>query len=109
MYCQYFRVDAAARPATHETGLLLRRVSSILDKMNGYRALRVGQILLKVGGVVVGLVFALIATFRDLSTASDSPTPDDDTMGDVFRGGDLNFRTGKFDDGTDPAGWYEND
>jgi hypothetical protein len=66
---------------------------------------RIGRVF----GIIVGLVFVLIATFRDLIAASDSPTQDDDTMGDVFRGGDLNFRTGKFDDGTDPAGWYEND
>ena len=81
----------------------------MLGFMNGNRILRTGQVLLKVGGIAIGLVFALIATFRDLIAASDSPTQDNDTLGDVFRGGDLNFRTGKFDDGTDPAGWYEND
>lgn len=81
----------------------------MIDSMNGNRILRTGCLPLKVGGIAIGLVFALIATFRDLIAASDSPTQDDNTMGDVFRGGDLNFRTGKFDDGTDPAGWYEND
>ncbi len=81
----------------------------MLGTMNRYRTLRIGQLLLKVGGVALGFVVALIATFRDLIAASDSPTQDDDTMGDVIRGGDLNFRTGKFDDGTDPAGWYGND
>ena len=57
----------------------------------------------------MGLLFALIATFRDLIAASESPAQDDDAIGDAIRGGDLNFRTGKFDDGTDPAGWYGND
>ena len=36
-------------------------------------------------------------------------TRDDDELGSSMRGGDLNFRTGKFDDGTDPAGWYGRD
>ena len=27
----------------------------------------------------------------------------------AVRGGVLNYRTGKLDDGTDPYGWYEND
>jgi len=71
--------------------------------------LRAGQLLLNVGGVAVGLVFALLSTFRDLFAAADSATLDDDTLGSSIRGGDLNFRTGKFDDGTDPAGWYGHD
>ena len=81
----------------------------MIDLMNRNRALRIGQLTLKVGGVVVGLVFTLIATFRDSITASDSPTQEDDVLGSSIRGGDLNFRTGKFDDGTDPAGWYGRD
>jgi len=81
----------------------------MLVLMSGEGKLRIGQLLIKVGGVALGVVFALIATFRDLFVASDSPGQDDDTMSDVFRGGDLNFRTGKYDDGTDPAGWYDND
>lgn len=68
--------------------------------------MRIGRFLLKVGGVAIGLVFALIATFRDLFAAADSQTQDDDTLGSSIRGGDLNFRKGKSDDGTDPAGWY---
>jgi len=71
--------------------------------------LRIGQLLLKLGSIVLGLVFALIATFRDLIADSDSSTKDDDVLGSSIRGGDLNFRTGKFDDGTDPAGWYGRD
>ncbi len=81
----------------------------MIGTMNGHNTSRIGQLLFRIGGVSLGFIFALIATFRDLIAASDSPTQDDDTMGDVIRGGDLNFRTGKFDDGTDPAGWYEND
>ena len=34
---------------------------------------------------------------------------EDDVLNSSIRGGELNFRTGKFDDGTDPAGWYGRD
>ena len=71
--------------------------------------MRVGQLLLKVGGVAVGFVFALFDTFRNLIATADSATQKDGTLGSSVRGGDLNFRTGKFDDGTDPAGWYGRD
>ena len=77
--------------------------------MNGYRALRIGQLLLKVGGVAVGLVFALIATLRDLFAATDSRTQDDRSIQDSDLAGDYNFRTQQFDSGTDPAGWYEDE
>ena len=46
----------------------------MLDSMNGNRILRTGQLLLKVGGIAIGLIFALITTFRDLIVASDLPT-----------------------------------
>ncbi len=82
----------------------------MLNTMNKYRrTLKIGQLLLKVGGVAIGLMLALIATFRDLFVTADSQTQNDDTLDSSIRGGDLNFRTGKFDDGTDPAGWYGHD
>ena len=77
--------------------------------MNKQSISAIGQLLLNVGGVALGLVFALLSIFRDLFAAADSATLDDDTLGSSIRGGDLNFRTGKFDDGTDPAGWYGRD
>ena len=33
----------------------------------------------------------------------------DDVLNSSIRGGVLNYRTGKLDDGTDPYGWYEKD
>ena len=75
--------------------------------VNRYSTLRVGQLLLKVGGVAIGLVFALIATLRDLFAAADSRTQDDRSIQDSDLIGDYNFRTQRFDSGTDPAGWYE--
>ena len=81
----------------------------MLDTMNRYRALRIGQLLLKIGGVAVGLVFALIATFRDLFAAANSRTQEDRPIQDCDLIGDYNHRTQRFDSGTDPAGWYEDD
>lgn len=36
-------------------------------------------------------------------------TPAHDNLSNSIRGGIMNHRTGKFDDGSDPAGWYERD
>lgn len=33
----------------------------------------------------------------------------EDELDSSIRGGILNYRTGKLDDGTDPTGWYEKD
>ena len=81
----------------------------MLGEMNGYRALRIGQLLLKLGGIALGLVFALIATFRELIAASDSPEHDDRSMLDSDLIGHYNHRTQQFDSGTDPTGWYEDE
>jgi hypothetical protein len=65
------------------------------------------------------LVKALLATIRfsmgllseavRLLASSARTTPANDELNNSFRGGDMNHRTGKFDDGSDPAGWYERD
>ena len=81
----------------------------MLNSMSEYRTLRIGQLLLKIGGVAVGLLFALIATFRDLFAAANSRTQDDRPIQDCDLIGDYNHRTQRFDSGTDPAGWYEDD
>lgn len=53
-------------------------------------------------------VSALLATVRFLAGAAET-TPADDELSSSVRGGLLNYRTGKFDDGTDPAGIYKPD
>ena len=85
------------------------RHSPMLEATKGKRTSKVGRLLLEVGGVAVGFMTALLGTFRNLFAAADSSTQDNDTLGSSIRGGDLNFRTGKFDDGTNPAGWYGRD
>ncbi len=78
--------------------------------MKRYRTLRIGQLLLKVGGVAGGLVFALLGTLQDLFAAADTTDEEEnDVSAGAYRGGTLNYRTGKLDDGTDPYGWYEKD
>ena len=82
----------------------------MIGTMNGRRTLRIGQLLLKFGGVAVGFAFALLATFRDLFVAADAPDEEEnDVSAGAYRGGTLNYRTDKLDDGTDPYGWYGND
>ena len=42
--------------------------------------------------------------------AESTKVPDtNDATNHAARGGILNYRTGKLDDGTDPYGWYESD
>jgi len=77
--------------------------------MNETPMFRIRQVLLKFGIVAAGFILALVDTFRTLTTTADSATQQDDALGNAIRGGDLNFRTKKFDDGTDPAGWYGRD
>ena len=82
----------------------------MLNLMNRYRTLKVRQMLLNAGSVAVGLVIALIATFRDLFAGSDSRLQDDHrSIQDSDLIGDYNSRTQQFDSGTDPAGWYEDE
>ncbi len=41
--------------------------------------------------------------------ASAKTSDDNDATSNAVRGGIHNHRTGKLDNGTDPAGWYEDD
>ena len=43
------------------------------------------------------------------SSADTSEEEENDVSAGAYRGGTLNYRTGKLDDGTDPYGWYEKD
>jgi hypothetical protein len=55
------------------------------------------------------LSFRFLAGAVGLLTSSARTTPADDELSSSIRGGVMNHRTGKFDDGSDPAGWYERD
>jgi hypothetical protein len=56
------------------------------------------RILLRFLSETLGLL-AKGTTVRDTNDATNH----------AVRGGVLNYRTGKLDDGTDPYGWYERD
>ena len=71
--------------------------------------MRIGQLLLKLGGIAAGLVFALLGTLRDSFAAADTTEESDRSIQDSDLIGDYNFRTQQFDSGTDPAGWYEDE
>ncbi len=42
-----------------------------------------------------------------LDASAGTSDEEDEPTADPFRGGALNYRTWKLDDGTDPYGWYE--
>tara|TARA_R110002110_G_scaffold12718_3_gene60854 strand:- start:13071 stop:13304 length:234 start_codon:yes stop_codon:yes gene_type:complete len=71
------------------------------------KSYRLQKILLAVSAIftVVGQLL------RDLLSmlAESAETKSDDAVSSAVRGGALNYRTGKLDDGTDATGWYEED
>ncbi len=80
----------------------------MLGGMNRHRTLKTGRLLLKGGGIAIGLILALLGTLKDLFAdtelaKSDRPIQDSDLIGDY------NYRMQQFDSGTDPAGWYEDE
>ena len=81
----------------------------MLETMKRYRILGIAQLLLKVGGIAVGLIFALLATLRDIIASVEVEQNDDRQLHDSDLSGELNHRTGRLDSGTDPYGWYDRD
>jgi hypothetical protein len=63
----------------------------------------VGKLVLAVGAAVVGLLR------EGLALSEPSEGPDDRPIQDADLIGEYNFRTQRFDSGTDPAGWYEDE
>ena len=59
--------------------------------------------------VEVRFVLEFLAESVRLLASSARTTPADDELSSTIRGGVMNYRTGKFDDGTDPGGLYEKD
>ena len=54
------------------------------------------------------LVKVLASAVGVLASAANTSQESDQHF-ENLRGGVLNYRTGKLDDGTDPFGWYEDD
>lgn len=58
---------------------------------------------------IVGALSKLVMGFVGLLAASTVTSEDEDSTEDGDLTGAYNFRTRKFDNGTDPYGWYEED
>lgn len=65
-------------------------------------AVRGFYLILRGGAIFLSRAVGLLAV-------SSQTSPANDELNSSIRGGVLNFRTGKFDDGTDPAGIYKLD
>jgi hypothetical protein len=59
--------------------------------------------------IIVGAMSKLVMGFVGLLAASTVTSEDEDSIDDGDLTGAYNFRTRKFDNGTDPYGWYEED
>jgi len=79
--------------------LVIRRNGTVAYFAQLFRKLKwIGATLVGFAGALVGL----------LAASADTSEEDDDTReGDLT--GVYNFRTRKYDNGTDPYGWYEED
>ena len=63
----------------------------------------------RVSVAALGALGSLAASLIGFLAASAETKPLDDELSSSIRGGILNYRTEKFDDGTDPGGLYERD
>ncbi len=59
--------------------------------------------------VVAFSLWALFVKMISLLAMSAETSNSDQALDNSVRGGLLNYRTGKLDDGTDATGWYEKD
>ncbi len=73
--------------------------------MKGYNANRTGHLLL----ALVRTLSVVVTGFIDLLAASAETSSEKDNAEEGDLTGAYNFRTRKFDNGTDPYGWYEED
>ncbi len=65
--------------------------------------------ILRAAWVLVVAFTRFMASLVGLLAESAKVPDTNDATNHAVRGGVLNYRTGKLDDGTDPYGWYEND
>jgi hypothetical protein len=82
----------------------------MLEIMKGHRTMNnlfklVVEVLLAASRIMLGF----LAETVEFLASTIRTTPADDELSSSIRGGVMNHRTGKFDDGSDPAGWYERD
>ena len=67
------------------------------------------EIIGQMGKAIANVVTTFTSSVIGLLAASAQTSDTDKAGNTTVQGGILNSRTGKLDDGTDPAGWYEKD
>ena len=67
------------------------------------------EIIGQMGKAIAGVLTSFTASLLGLLAVSAKTGNATEASDNAARGGILNHRTGKFDDGTDPSGWYEQD
>jgi len=67
------------------------------------------KIISQMGKAIASALTKFAAGVVGLLAVSAKTGSGTEASANAARGGILNHRTGKFDDGTDPAGWYEQD
>jgi len=65
--------------------------------------------ILRTGWTLILALARFIASLVGILAESTKVPDTNDATNHAVRGGVLNYRTGKLDDGTDPYGWYERD
>lgn len=70
---------------------------------------RIVRRTLDITSAALRLGFDVLRSGAALLVGAPDPTPREDALNSAIRGDDLDHRTGRFDDGTDAAGWYERD
>lgn len=68
---------------------------------------RTRRVLLAAFAVIAAIGHFLRDVLGFFAESADTDT--EKTSSDTVRGGVMNYRTGKLDNGTDAAGWYEKD
>lgn len=67
----------------------------------------VGRVLRKSGVFTVGLATVVLGVLRELFVSTEIRQDEERRLHDSDLSGELNYRTGRLDAGTDPYGWYD--
>ena len=68
---------------------------------------RDGLLLRKVVGLAIGLTSVTLSVLRELFVSVGNLDDEERRLHDSDLSGELNYRTGRLDAGTDPHGWYD--
>lgn len=76
-------------------------------RSNRARLADVGRVLRKSGVFTVGLATVVLGVLRELFVSTEIRQDEERRLHDSDLSGELNYRTGRLDAGTDPYGWYD--